>query len=245
MFIQPSPRWFRDCRWCLAILLVASALLRGAAAADTAEAAAAAELRLKNSADYLASDGLEGRGVGTKGLDLAAEFIASDFAKAGLKTDLVDGAPFQRFSLVTAVNMGDKAKNRLVLIGPPEKDGTAPRRIELELGKSFNPLAVGGSGQVTAPLVFVGYGITAKDLQKEDDKSPSTEQPAKNPKTDRLRRVRRHRRQGKDRGGDPQGAAAGIEGQPVQRRQPVPPCGLLDEDLQCLRTRRGGSDHGQ
>ena len=182
MLIQPSLRWFCNCGWCLAVVLVASALLRGAAAADTAEAAAASELRLKNSADYLASDGLEGRGVGTKGLDLAADFLASEFAKAGLKTDLFDGAPYQKFSIVTAVNMGDKAKNRLLLIGPPEREGSGPRRIELELGKSFSPLAIGGSGQVAAPLVFVGYGITAKDLQKEYGQSPSTGQSAKDEK---------------------------------------------------------------
>jgi peptidase M28-like protein/PDZ domain-containing protein/PA domain-containing protein len=142
--------------------LVASALLRGAAAADIE---AASEMRLRNSADYLASDGLEGRGVGTKGLDLAAEYLATEFAKLGLKTDLFDGTPFQKFSVTTGAELGAKENNQLVLVGPPEKEGSAPRRIELELGKGFHPLAVGGSGQLTAPLVFVGYGITANDLK--------------------------------------------------------------------------------
>ena len=43
-----------------------------------------------------------------------------------------------------------------------------PRRIELELGKDFTPLAIGGSGKFDLPLVFVGYGITAKDEDYDD-----------------------------------------------------------------------------
>jgi hypothetical protein len=135
-----------------------------AAAADTA-AEAASELRLKTSVEYLASDGLEGRGVGTKGLELAAEYLAAEFARLGLKTDLFDGTPFQKFSVTTGAELGAKEKNQLVLVGPPEKEGGDPRRIALELGKAFHPLAIGGSGQITAPLVFVGYGISATDLK--------------------------------------------------------------------------------
>jgi len=164
MLIQFSRRWLCDCRWFLAILLVAEALAPIAAAADTA-AEAASELRLKTSVEYLASDQLEGRGVGTKGLDQAAEFIAGEFANLGLKTDLFDGQPFQKFSVTTGAELGPKEKNQLVLLGPPENAGGQPRRIELELGKSYQPLAIGGSGQLAAPLVFVGYGISATDLK--------------------------------------------------------------------------------
>jgi len=53
------------------------------------------ETRLLKSVRYLASDELEGRGIGTKGLDLAADYIAHELAYAGLDTSLVDGSPFQ------------------------------------------------------------------------------------------------------------------------------------------------------
>ncbi len=152
---------FRFACWSFAVLVL-SALPPGAAyAADTA---AASDARLESSVDHLASDALEGRGVGTKGLDQAADFLAAEFAKLGLKTDLYDGTPFQKFKVTTNVELGAPARNRLVLVGPPAKEGEKLQRIELELGKTFNPLAVGGTGKVTAPLVFVGYGITAKDL---------------------------------------------------------------------------------
>ncbi len=38
----------------------------------------------------------------------------------------------------------------------------------MKLEKDFNTLAVGGTGVVDAPVVFVGYGITAPDLEYDD-----------------------------------------------------------------------------
>ena len=46
-------------------------------------------------------------------------------------------------------------------------DGESPR-VPCEPGRDFNVLAAGGSAQATAPLVFVGYGITAPDWQYDD-----------------------------------------------------------------------------
>ena len=82
----------------------AIALLPGLPGA--AEETAAVERRLADSARYLASDELEGRGVGTKGLDLAAEYIAAQFVQAGLKTELFDGTPFQTFVMPTRRSPG-------------------------------------------------------------------------------------------------------------------------------------------
>jgi hypothetical protein len=128
---------------------------------------AASEARLRESVTYLASDDLEGRGVGTAGLDRAAEYIASQFAQAGLKTDLFSGTPFQEFEVTVASELGPAEHNRLTLLGPPDASGQ-PRTIELKLAEAFTPLATGGTGKFDAPLVFAGYGITAKDLKRGD-----------------------------------------------------------------------------
>src|SRR5207244_9688490 len=40
----------------------------------------------KSTLTYLASDELEGRGVGTHGLDLAADYVAAQFTAPGLRT---------------------------------------------------------------------------------------------------------------------------------------------------------------
>ncbi len=133
-----------------------------------AENEAVVEQRILDSVKYLASDDLEGRGVGTAGLDKAAQYIADEFSEMGLKTDWFDGTPFQKFTITASTEMGPQEKNRLVLVGPAANGGDQPQRIELELGKDFNPLAVGGTGKIDAPIVFVGYGITAKDKNYDD-----------------------------------------------------------------------------
>jgi len=121
--------------------------------------------RVKGIIDFLASDEREGRGPGTKGIDQAAEFIAEEFKKAGLKTDLFAGQPYQMFSMNVGAELGKR--NSLALVGPPGPDGK-PRRIELKLGVDYSPLSVGGSGKINVPLVFVGYGITAKETAQKD-----------------------------------------------------------------------------
>lgn len=130
------------------------------------EEAAAIEKRLADSAQYLSSDQLQGRGVGTQGIDLAADYIARQFSELGLKTDLFDGTPMQKFKLTTSNEMGPN--NKLMLVGPPGENGKPPESIELKSGKDFSPLAASSSGEFDLPLVFVGYGITGKEEGYDD-----------------------------------------------------------------------------
>lgn len=126
------------------------------------------EARLRESVTFLSSDALEGRGIGTAGLNKAADYLATQFKEMGLRTDLFDGTPFQEFEVTVASEMGRAEQNRLTLVGPPAAGGQ-PRRLDLKLGESFTPLAVGGTGQFDAPLVFAGYGITAKNLKRGNE----------------------------------------------------------------------------
>src|SRR5205085_1619489 len=112
-----------------------------------AENAAASESRLREAVTYLASDALEGRGIGTAWLDKAAEYIAARFKDLGLRSNLFKGTPFQEFDVPMAAEMGPAEHNRLACT-PATSGATGPRRIELELGKTFTPLAVGGTAAV-------------------------------------------------------------------------------------------------
>src|SRR5438094_10300686 len=111
----------------LAVLL----LLLGAFVSWAAEHAAESESRLRQTVTYLASDELEGRGVGTSGLDKAADYIAAQFQQMGLRTDLFNGGPFQEFEIPLSPEMGPPEHNRLSLLGSPAAGGDA-RRVELQ-----------------------------------------------------------------------------------------------------------------
>jgi len=144
---------------CLPLLLSLIVLAPGNA---TAEDTSAVESRLRDTATYLASDELEGRGVGTEGLNKAADYLAEQFKALGLKVDLCEGGAFQNFKMSTGSKLGEP--NTLAITAP---SGDNPR-TDLKLGDDFTPLALGGSGEFDLPLVFVGYGITAPDANYDD-----------------------------------------------------------------------------
>ncbi|QDV71406.1 Aminopeptidase YwaD precursor [Rosistilla carotiformis] len=118
--------------------------------------------RIDRDIRYFASEELKGRGVGTPEIAQAAEFIAKRFASLGLRTELIDSQPFQSLAVDSTITVGDPAKNHVQI----DRQGAGP--LNLQLGKTFNPLALGSSGQVQAPLAFVGYGITAPQANYDD-----------------------------------------------------------------------------
>src|SRR5687768_6034656 len=59
----------------------------------------------QESVGYLASDALEGRGVGTKGIDAAADYIANRFKQAGLRPAPGLGGYFQVFPIMTGAEV--------------------------------------------------------------------------------------------------------------------------------------------
>ena len=122
----------------------------------------AIEARMRKDITFLASDQCEGRGPGTKGIDLAAEHIAAAFAKAGLKPGGKDGSYYQPFTVSGGAEL--KQPNVLRLRGPLGQE------IELRHGVDFEVLGFSGSKIVSAPLVFVGYGANAPRVKYEDFK---------------------------------------------------------------------------
>jgi hypothetical protein len=149
----------------LGILFLCSALGDRAPSAerDSADARRGdrdAQATLRESVRYLSSDELEGRGVGTRGLELAAEYVARQFSAIGLRTDCCGGGAFQDFMRRSHLDLG--ATNQVSLVSP------GGERIELELRKDFTPLSLSGSGRFDLPLVFVGYGITDRAAAYDD-----------------------------------------------------------------------------
>ncbi len=131
---------------------------------NKAAAEAAVEQRMEEAIRYLASDDLEGRGLATKGINTAAEYLAEQFRGLGLKTDLYDGTPFQTFQTTISSKLGPAENNHARIVSPIENG----KPIEWKLGQEFQPLGVGGSATFDLPLVFVGYGISVKKGKDED-----------------------------------------------------------------------------
>jgi hypothetical protein len=120
-----------------------------------------AAARMRKDITFLASDRCEGRGVATQGINLAADYIAGEFKKAGLKPGGPDGSYFQPFTMPGGTL---DAPPRLVLRGP------LGQRIELRPGADYEALGMAASGTITdAPVVFAGYGATVPKEASYDD----------------------------------------------------------------------------
>ncbi|MBI1346604.1 M28 family peptidase [bacterium] len=120
----------------------------------------AVEKRLLTDVTYLSSDELEGRGLQTHGLDLAADYLAEQFRTAGLKVDLYQGTPFQEFKLYSSGTTGTVQSVVMQLPGQPAQS--------LVAGHDYTSLMVTPSKPFRFPVVFAGYGITDKRRQYDD-----------------------------------------------------------------------------
>jgi hypothetical protein len=150
------PIAIRTSTWASCLLLGASALAADVAA-PTGKYVSPAEGRLRSDVGFLADDLREGRGPGTKGLDAAAEYIATVFREAGLTTAPGAAGFFQAFTIPGTARLKEGVALAVDLPGDAAD-------LAGKLKEDFTPLVRGGEGNLAdAPVVFAGYGITAKD----------------------------------------------------------------------------------
>src|SRR5687767_12576873 len=109
------------------------------------------ESRLLGDLKFLTSEACEGRGITTKGIQLAAEHIEREFIKAGCTPGGTKGF-YQPFSINTGAKAG---KSDAVVL-----KGSLGQTITLPAERDFRTLLQGGTGKADAPIVFAGYGIT-------------------------------------------------------------------------------------
>ena len=120
----------------------------------------------RGSVQYLASDDLEGRGLGTKGLDKAAEYIADNFKKIGLKPAPGLDGYFQPFKMATSVRPG--AKTALTFSGGEVNDDAGSDQPGYEIYREYVPLSFSAEKTFDAPVVFVGYAIKSDERNYDD-----------------------------------------------------------------------------
>lgn len=138
-----------------ALVFLASALFLTAASAPLPQADSS---RYLADIKTLTTPGMEGRGDGTKGLTRAEHLIEKRYKDLGLEPAGVHGFS-QPFSVITGARL--KSDNHFVV-------QTADSKKDLRIGQDFVPFSFSSSGQVTAPVVFAGYGATAEEFHYDD-----------------------------------------------------------------------------
>jgi Zn-dependent M28 family amino/carboxypeptidase len=112
---------------------------------------------------YLSHDLLEGRGTGQRGGDIAAEYIATQFAEYGLKPAGDHGTYMQKISLVGITTL------------PETQFSLVPARGETMNLKPLDDYVAYDETQqlqsdVDADIIYVGYGIEAPEYNWDDYK---------------------------------------------------------------------------
>ena len=111
---------------------------------------------------FLASDLLEGRATGQRGGDMAAEYIATQFALYGLKPAGDKGTYFQEVPMV-----GVKTSDETSLNLASGSETIKLRNLEDFVTSNESQTE---TAYIDAPIVFVGYGINAPEYNWDDYK---------------------------------------------------------------------------
>ena len=156
----------------LGALLIAAACQPASETDQTADPAETSAATSSLSADkdnirahitYLASDELEGREAGTPGYDAAAAYAAAEMEKLGIAPAGGDGTYFQTVPLQRSYRVPDA----LAFSITDESTGEA-----LPLEENVDYVMFGSTraaeASVEAGAVFVGFGIVAPDLGRND-----------------------------------------------------------------------------
>jgi Zn-dependent M28 family amino/carboxypeptidase len=143
---------------CLAFFLAVAALL-----AEKTNAPKFDPENIRAHVKYLASDKLEGRGTGQPGGELAADYIAGQFKSYGLKPAGENGTFFQS---VPMVGMKTLPETTFALV---PQSGSSFNLKPLDDYVTTNERQT-ESVDIDAPIVFVGYGISAPEYQWDDYK---------------------------------------------------------------------------
>lgn len=115
---------------------------------------------IKGQMTFLADDLLEGRQPGTRGFAIGSKYIETQFISLGLQpgngSSYIQKVPLQK-------GIVEVKESYLVI-----KNGIKEEKLIYDQHFLLNPYFNSTSSGVTAPLVFVGFGIAAPELQYDD-----------------------------------------------------------------------------
>ena len=162
---------------CILVCLLSSTLLyaapkpkKGSIAAGRLPAPAFAAMqtidpeRIRAHVRFLADDLLEGRGTGQRGGDIAAEYIATQFALYGLKPAGDNGTYLQKVPMVGVTTLPESTFTIVANSGQP---------MNLKLLDDYvtSNQTQQPQSDINTEIVYVGYGIEAPEYNWDDYKS--------------------------------------------------------------------------
>ena len=118
--------------------------------------------RIRAHVRYLSHDLLEGRGTGQRGGDIAAEYIATQFALYGLKPAGDNGTYLQK---VPMVGITPAPETTFSLVSSNGTVDLKPLDQYVAYDQTQQP-----QSEVDAQIVYVGYGIEAPEYKWDDYK---------------------------------------------------------------------------
>jgi Zn-dependent M28 family amino/carboxypeptidase len=120
-------------------------------------------LRIREHVRFLSHDLLEGRGTGQRGGDIAAEYMATQFAVMGLKPAGENGTYMQKVPMVGVTTLSETT----FALVPQRGDARQLKFLDEYVGIDQTQQA---KSSVDADIVYVGYGIEAPEYQWDDYK---------------------------------------------------------------------------
>jgi len=123
--------------------------------------------RLQQHIAYLASDALDGRRTGTQGANDAAHYIAGEFSRLGLRPAIQRAGASRRLSVAMSQYLQPFPYIAGVTLGPG--NSLSLGRNSANVGQDWMPLGFSSNSRIeNTPIAFVGYGITASELNFDD-----------------------------------------------------------------------------
>ena len=142
------------------LIIILLALTAGIAAAQSGPDQLLQD-RLKAHIDFLAADEMRGRQPGTDGYNIAAHYVASQFRQMGLVPAGSEGSYYQQVPMRRALMEEGSASMQLT------RDGESREFAWVE--EFYRGAGVAHTdAEVTAEMVFAGYGIHAPELDYSD-----------------------------------------------------------------------------
>ena len=162
-------------RWFSTVLTVLTLPLFAAETAPSAPAPVRQAMRMLSGKAmaahdrFLASDLLEGRGPGTRGDEIARQYIASQFESFGLAPAGDNGTYFQRVPLLGVATVPDRTSLAFTKNGAP---AVGPLKLlDDYVGQDFAQVE---NDTIDSDVVFVGHGVVAPEYRWNDYKDLDT-----------------------------------------------------------------------